>query len=862
MKTVLIVQCRLSSHRLARKALLPLGGMTVLDWTLRAMRRVPADGYYVATDEASATELRPIVEQNSFSLFVGPLEDVLERFCLLIEETNADAVIRATADNPFLFYEAAEALSVEYARRKETGTCDYITWTGLPHGSGVELFDAHSLLQARALTSLPYDHEHVGPALYNHSERFTSIMLPAPREWCFPNLRTTIDTAADYRRAQAVVREVERALSVEGARGTELGSDSTACAPYDAAHIIAACSVHDLLFPVLCVPCVKKGRGTGHLRRALSIAVALGADVYLPNDADLDKGRMDGLISAAKADGLSDWQLTSRLPEAGDYALIVTDAFSLNRELALRLSAAAPLVAIDEGSLNTDVCDYLLDIIPSCGQERAANLADPSFVTLPEKRRTEMRPATLSDIRSVLVTVGGEDPADLVIPAAVAFARAATAVGSPLRVTAIVPDTAEAAGRLSDDLADVITLIAPVHNLRERLYEYDVVVTHYGFTAFEAVAAGCGVMLLGTTPLHAQLAQKHGFVCIASSDINEAGVRVVLSNIAALYPESPFSRRGAGQRDLGAFIRTLARGSRYPCPICGERGSTAHVADAVVSRVPARTFRRCAECGLLYMSWTADTDEKLYDEAYFFDSYRRQYGKTYLDDFSAIKSQCVRRTSIIDQLYRAAHKAITPTVLDIGCAFGPYLDAASDAGWQVFGTDVSEEAVRYVQDTLHYPAAHARFPAFDPAAAFGVRQFDAVTMWFVIEHFQNLDAVLRGVSRVLKTGGIFAFSTPSASGVSARFSPQRFFQQSPSDHFSLWEPARAASLLRRYGFKVVKMVYTGHHPERFPKFSRRQGPSSFRFSLFSAVSHFFGLGDTFEVYCRKEREVTAGGAHE
>ena len=411
-----------------------------------------------------------------------------------------------------------------------------------------------------------------------------------------------------------------------------------------------------------------------------------------------------------------------------------------------------------------------------------------------------------------------------------------------------------------------------MHNLRETLYQYDVVVTHYGFTAFEAVAAGCGVILLGTTPLHVQLAQKYGFACISAGEINETSAAAMLSDVAALYPESPFSREGAGRKDLGAFVRTLSHGTRYPCPVCGNRSGsrdgahdgvrgekafgTAHVADAVVSRIPQRTFRRCATCGMLYMSWTADANSKLYDEAYFFDSYKKQYGKTYLDDFAAIKSQCVRRTSIVDQLYRAAHKAITPSVLDIGCAFGPYLDAANDAGWQVFGTDVSEEAVRYVQDTLHYPACCARFPVFDPSAEFGVRQFDAVTMWYVIEHFQDLDGVLRGVSRVLKDGGIFAFSTPSASGVSARFSPQKFFQQSPSDHFSLWEPSRAASILRRYGFKVAKIVYTGHHPERFPKLARqKKKPSGFQFSLFSAVSHFFGLGDTFEVYCKKERTV-------
>ena len=76
MKTILAAQCRLSSTRLPRKALLPLGGKTVLDWSLASMRKVPADAYFVATDAESADELRPICRRNGFEVFVGPLAQV------------------------------------------------------------------------------------------------------------------------------------------------------------------------------------------------------------------------------------------------------------------------------------------------------------------------------------------------------------------------------------------------------------------------------------------------------------------------------------------------------------------------------------------------------------------------------------------------------------------------------------------------------------------------------------------------------------------------------------------------------------------------------------------------------------------
>ncbi len=822
--TILVVQCRISSTRLPGKALLELGNKTVLDWTLSAMKKVKADKYYVATDKDSFEQLEEIAGRNGFNMFEGPLEDVLERFCMLAKKTKADVIIRATADNPFLFYDAANSLVDQYERRAQTGKCDYITYTGLPHGSGIEILNAKSLLKAKELTDLPYDHEHVGPALYNHPEHFTSIMIPAPKQWNRPDLRSTIDTKADYRRALAVVRK--------------LGNEG----PYESDKIIRGLDDDSIKNPVLCVPSVRKGRGTGHLRRCLSVAVSIGADVYIPENAGLEE--KDELLQEAFENGLEKSQIITILPEKGEYSLIVTDAFVLDREFALKLAELAPVAAIDEGSLNTDLCDYLLDIIPSYGLQRPANKVSPSYITLP-KNKKETKLNSVSDIKSVLVTVGGEDPAGLVLPSAAALSQ------KGFEVTAIVQNPDEAVIQVEDELKSKIKFIRPVHNLRETLFNYDLVVTHYGFTAFEAVAAGCAVLLLGTTPLHIQLAQKYGFKCLASQNINREGFDSALSEIRALYPESPYLSRDSNSHDLGNFVRKLSRGKRIGCPVC--RGAHQTFEDQIVSRIEKRTFRRCRTCGMLYISWTTDGFDTNYDEKYFFDSYKKQYGRTYLEDFKAIKTQCVRRISVIDYIFRNKHKVITPAVLDVGCAFGPFLDAANDAGWQVFGTDISQEAVSYVQDKLHYPASLSAFPAFDSVTEFGIKEFDVVTMWYVIEHFQDLDSVLKAVSKVLKRGGVFAFSTPSASGVSGRFNTQSFFQSSPADHFTLWEPSRASSILRRYGFRVQRIVSTGHHPERFPNLARdKVKPNSIQYALYAAASRFFGLGDTFEVYCVKE----------
>jgi hypothetical protein len=114
----------------------------------------------------------------------------------------------------------------------------------------------------------------------------------------------------------------------------------------------------------------------------------------------------------------------------------------------------------------------------------------------------------------------------------------------------------------------------------------------------------------------------------------------------------------------------------------------------------------------------------------------------------------------------------------------------------------------------------------------------------VIEHFENPGGALKAVRGLLDTGGILAFSTPSSRGISRRKSLRSFLDKSPEDHWTVWNPRRCAGLLRRYGFRLEKLVITGHHPERFPLIGRLKC----LYPLGMILSRLFGLGDTFEAY--------------
>ena len=817
MKTnrTVIVQCRLSSTRLPGKALKDLGGKPVLAWVLSSMKKVNADYYYVATDDASYDKLLPICKEYGFECFAGPLDDVLARFTMLLDTIKTKTVIRATADNPFLFYEAAEESASLFEEKNEgKGHCDYLTYSGLPHGSGVEVFSADSLKKAATETSDPYDHEHVGPSLYNHKDKYVCEFVPAPRRYDYPELRTTIDTYSDYLRAFSMINYFQK----KGYEG-----------PFTTEQIIEACRSNTVKYPVVLVPSVIKGHGTGHLRRCLTAAKETGFFVYIPDDKTL--AETESVVEEYISEGLSKNQIINTIPDESYQPAIITDTFELTENQAKELSKKRSLISIDEGSKFTYFCDYLLDIIPSYKIFRTANKTDSGFITMPNNTRNS---DAEKKIEKILICLGGEDPANLTIPAAKAFIKKFPEA----KITAIISNTdnpyVDYAGGPN------IEFIKPVAGLREKLYEYDIVVTHYGLTAFEAVYAGCGVILLPTTKLHKKLAEKYNFAYVGYSSVTDSALQTALDS-ENLYAKNILNTE---KKSLGEFLRVLGNGKRMCCPVCGKFPETP---DFIVSRNDTRTYRRCSKCGMVYMAFTTIEDKK-YQKSYFFEDYKKQYGKTYEEDFDSIKSQGIRRVNIIKSLIGTKGE----TLLDVGCAYGPFLAAASDSGINPFGTDIADDAVSYIQQKLKYPAVCSAFPDIDTAEEFGIAQFDIVTMWYVIEHFKDLGSVLRKVSSLVKRGGIFAFSPPSGEGISATSDKDHFYQISPTDHYTIWEPSKADAILRKFGFKVERIVSTGHHPERFPNIKKSGAkPGSLKWKLTDAKSRAKKLGDTVEIYCKK-----------
>ena len=196
MKTVLIVQARMTSTRLPGKVLLPLGGepmLARLAERLRCVRR--ADATVIATTTNAADDpIAALCAPLGLACHRGSEHDVLSRYADAARAHGADVVVRVTSDCPLIDPALIDQAIVAHAE----GGSDYVsnmlppTW---PYGMAVEVFGADALAQAQAEATQDSEREHVTPFIYWHPERYRLRNLASPVD--LSHHRWTVDTPED-----------------------------------------------------------------------------------------------------------------------------------------------------------------------------------------------------------------------------------------------------------------------------------------------------------------------------------------------------------------------------------------------------------------------------------------------------------------------------------------------------------------------------------------------------------------------------------------------------------------------------------------------------------------------------------------
>ena len=228
------------------------------------------------------------------------------------------------------------------------------------------------------------------------------------------------------------------------------------------------------------------------------------------------------------------------------------------------------------------------------------------------------------------------------------------------------------------------------------------------------------------------------------------------------------------------------------CPLCAAKEFKTLVVEQTIPIV------RCQGCSLVFANPRPDREglQKFYD-GYFPPESAELWQKQMAEIF---------RKEGLERIQGFQQKGILklpqhPKLLDIGCGMGFFLKLMQEAGWEVEGVEPAPEAARHAQTKLGLKV----FEGTIESARLS-RDYDVVTLWYVLEHVPNPHEILQKASEVLKPGGLVIIRVPNQNipidQILNVLGLQKFFLMNPPRHLFDYSPKTLSALLEQKGLKT------------------------------------------------------------
>jgi len=198
----------MGSERLPGKVLRPIGRLPLLGHVVGRLRRMRHTAVVVVA--TGANPRNDAIEQwcahEEVRCFRGSEDDVLDRYYQCAQRLGLDPVVRLTADNPFTDIWELDRLIEQHLREGNELTHSF---GSLPVGAGAEIFGLAALERSYREGHAPHHREHVDEYMLENPALFRTAALEVPSAKRRPDVRLTVDTEEDYRRACYVAEHAQ-----------------------------------------------------------------------------------------------------------------------------------------------------------------------------------------------------------------------------------------------------------------------------------------------------------------------------------------------------------------------------------------------------------------------------------------------------------------------------------------------------------------------------------------------------------------------------------------------------------------------------------------------------------------------------
>lgn len=264
------------------------------------------------------------------------------------------------------------------------------------------------------------------------------------------------------------------------------------------------------------------------------------------------------------------------------------------------------------------------------------------------------------------------------------------------------------------------------------------------------------------------------------------------------------------------------------CPFCNKRAHLRRILSTSDLSVIL-----CSSCGLA----RTDPAPSLTDDEY-------------IEDKVNLADEYVSRRSLFETFNREllafiikVHGLSQPgdRSLDVGCSIGLLVEAMRAAGYAAEGVDLNRRAIGFGRlqgvQGLQEGILDNRF---------GDSDYALLTMSHVLEHVEDIPALLAQVYRVLQPGGTYVLSQPVFRGLVPRVWRSRWYGWQLNQHFWHFDENSLRRILAVNNFEIVAIDHNSMHYE-WPKSGLRSRAINTAITATARIGERIAMGDKLHI---------------
>ena len=209
-----IIQIRLNSSRLKRKALLKIQNLTLIEHLFSQLSySTQIDKKIIATTtESIDNDIEKLANNIGIECFRGNSLNVLDRYYNCAKSFDIDTIVRISGDAPLIDPIIVDK-TIEYYKKNNFDYVSNFFRRTFPIGTEIEIFSFKTLEKCWKTAQQSYEKEHVTPFIYEHPELFNIGFIEHSEN--LSNLHWTVDRIEDFNFVEIILQKIkERPVSM------------------------------------------------------------------------------------------------------------------------------------------------------------------------------------------------------------------------------------------------------------------------------------------------------------------------------------------------------------------------------------------------------------------------------------------------------------------------------------------------------------------------------------------------------------------------------------------------------------------------------------------------------------------------